>query len=70
VHYTVWNFYLNNLPQNQSATSAGVGLRFAFNKFISGNVTWAQPLTKSVSAEALIGRGQKPRTFFSLVASL
>jgi len=67
----VWNlFFVSNLPLIQSATSTGVGMRFFFNKYISGNITWAQPLTKQVAAEALIGQGHNPRTFFSIVASL
>ena len=65
----VWNlFFVSNLPLNQSATSTGVGVRFFFNNYVSGNFTWAQPLTKQVAAEELIGRGRKPRAFFSLVA--
>jgi hemolysin activation/secretion protein len=67
----VWNlFFISNLPLIQSATSTGVGMRFFFNKYISGNLTWAQPLTKQVAAEEIIGRGHNPRTFFSIVASL
>lgn len=67
----IWN--IQNLPdikQKQSASSTGVGARFAFNRILSGNVYIAQPLTKSIAAEELIGRGRCPRTFFSLVASI
>ena len=65
----VWNlFFLSSLPLNQSATSAGVGVRFFFNKYVSGNLTWAQPLTKQVAAEEIIGKGRDPRVFFSVVA--
>jgi hemolysin activation/secretion protein len=67
----VWNLgFVSSLPLNQSATSTGVGARFYFNRYVSGNITWAQPLTKQVAAEELIGRGRLPRTFFSIVASL
>ena len=67
----MWNFFLpNGIPPNQSATSTGLGVRFFFTKYISGNIMWTQPLTKQVAAEELIGNGRKPRTFFSLVASI
>lgn len=66
----VWD--LRNLPTNpqkQSATSTGMGVRVAFAKYISGNFMITQPLTKSVAAEELIGRGKNPRTFFSIVGN-
>jgi hemolysin activation/secretion protein len=67
----IWNITtVPGVPDNQSATSAGFGTRFYFNKYVSGNVTWAQPLTKQVAAEELIGDGRHPRTFFSIVASV
>lgn len=66
----IWNVLVNfTSPGKVSATSTGVGLRFTMTKYLSGNVMWAQPLTKQVTAEALIGNGWKPRTFFSVVAS-
>ncbi|HEX4046070.1 MAG TPA: POTRA domain-containing protein [Gammaproteobacteria bacterium] len=66
----------------QSATSTGVGVRFFMNKYISGNVMWAQPLTAPVLAlqetnQVVIngqtfnkGNGFQPRVFFSIVATL
>jgi hemolysin activation/secretion protein len=66
----VWNILVNaSSPEKVSATSTGFGVRFSMNKFVSGNLMWAQPLTKEVAAEELIGRGWRPRTFFSVVAS-
>ncbi len=66
----IWNILVNSSsPEKVSATSTGFGVRFSMNKFVSGNLMWAQPLTKEVAAEELIGRGWRPRTFFSVVAS-
>lgn len=58
------------IPLRQDAASTGVGARFALNKYISGNVMWAQPLTKEVAAEEVIGEGHRPRVFFSLIAAI
>ena len=55
--------------KKQSATSAGVGSRFYFTKNLSGNLLWAQPLTRQVDALTIIGDGHQPRVFFSLTAS-
>jgi hemolysin activation/secretion protein len=67
----IWNIEVNpTSPAKVSATSAGLGMRFYATKYISGNVMWAQPLTKQVAAEELIGDGWKPRVFFSVVAQL
>ncbi len=67
----IWNYYLiGGVPKEQSATSAGLGVRFIMSKYISGNVMWAQPLTKYVAAEQLIGNGWRPRVFFQVVANL
>lgn len=60
---------INNLPRHISATSTGFGGRFNLTTWLSGNVFWAQPLTKIVNAEALANRGKEPRVFFSLLAS-
>lgn len=66
----IWNVLVNfTSPEKVSASSTGVGMRFTMTKYLSGNVMWAQPLTKTVAAEALIGDGWRPRTFFSVVAS-
>ncbi len=67
----VWDYlFVGGVPRKQSATSAGLGVRFYATKYISGNFMWAQPLTKQVAAEQLIGDGWRPRTFFSVVATL
>jgi hemolysin activation/secretion protein len=67
----IWN--LRNVPgigTKYSATSTGLGTRFNFTKNLSGNLMIAQPLTKQVSAEELIGRGRCPRGFFSIIAAV
>lgn len=67
----VWDFkYEGGVPRKVNATSTGAGFRFFFTKVVSGNFMWAQPLTKPVAAEQLIGDGRRPRVFFSVVASL
>jgi hemolysin activation/secretion protein len=67
----VWNYlFVGGTPRKVSATSTGFGARFYFSKYVSGNLMWAQPLTKQVAAEELIGRGWRPRVFFSVVATL
>lgn len=66
----IWN--LKNVPgvnMKQSCTSVGFGMRFTFTQYLSGNLMFAQPLTKQVSAEELVGEGRLPRGFFSFVAS-
>lgn len=66
----IWNFkFIGGTPRKSSGTSTGVGTRFFFTKYVSGNVMWTQTLTKSVAAEQLIGDGRRSRTWFSLVAS-
>jgi len=55
--------------RKQSATSAGVGSRMVFGPHVSGNVLWAQPLTRPVDALALIKDGRQSRVFFSITAS-
>jgi hemolysin activation/secretion protein len=57
-------------PAKISATSAGIGSRFYFTKYISGNLMWTQTLTKQVAAEEIIGDGRRPRVFFSIVAAM
>ncbi|MHB1948147.1 MAG: ShlB/FhaC/HecB family hemolysin secretion/activation protein [Gammaproteobacteria bacterium] len=67
----IWN--IKNVPgtkRKQSCTSTGIGTRIVFNKYLSGNVMFAQPLTKQVTAEAVIGQGRLPRSFFSIVGSV
>jgi hemolysin activation/secretion protein len=69
------------LSRRESATSAGAGVRFWFNRYISGNVMWGQPLTRKVATEVqteiievnhqqfFVGNGWRPRVFFSVVAA-
>ena len=67
----MWNYmYVGGTPLKQSGTSTGIGARFAFNKYISGNVMWTKVLTKQIAAEELIGEGRRPRVFFSILASV
>jgi hemolysin activation/secretion protein len=67
----MWNYmYVGGTPLKQSGTSTGFGARFAFNKYVSGNIMWTQVLTKQIAAEELIGDGKRPRVFFSILASL
>lgn len=66
----IWNILTSGSSQaKNSATSTGFGARFTLTKYVSGNFMWTQPLTKRVAAEELIGRGFRPRVFFSIVAS-
>lgn len=70
----VWDLRNIELTLNHftelSAASAGGGLRFNFNKYITGNFMVTQPLTKQVAALELIGNGRDPRLFFGVSASL
>jgi hemolysin activation/secretion protein len=66
----IWNLKTSSgSPDRLTILSAGVGSRFYFTKYLSGNFMWAQPLTKQVAAEELIHDGRRPRVFFSVVAS-
>lgn len=66
----IWNIITSTgSPAKNSLTSAGFGSRFYFTKYISGNLMWTQNLTKEVAAEELIGRGNIPRAWFSIVAA-
>ena len=67
----IWNIKnVINVKKKQSATSTGLGARFAFSKLITGNIMYTQVLTKSIASETIIGRGRDPKIFFSLVASV
>jgi hemolysin activation/secretion protein len=60
-----------SIPTKQSATSAGIGIRFAVNSAISGSLMLTQPLTTKVATEEIInGNSKAPRGFFSFVAAL
>ncbi len=67
----IWNIKnVVGIKQKQSLTSTGLGTRFTLGPYIFGNLMLAQPLTKSVAAEEVVGRGRNLRGFFSLVASV
>lgn len=67
----VWNYlFIGGVPIKQSGTAYGLGARFYFTKYVSGNLMWTQVLTKPIAAEQIIHRGFRPRVFFSIVASL
>lgn len=66
----IWNIKdIEGTPKKESGTSTGIGTRFFFTNYISGNLMWTQTLTKEVAAEELIGDGRRPRVFFSVVAA-
>lgn len=67
----IWN--LKNVPGtkiNQSASSAGVGIRITFGKYLSGTWTIAQPLTRQEQTMAILGRGRAPRVLFSITGAV
>ena len=67
----IWNIIGNDTtPKRASGTSTGFGARFTMTKSISGNVMLAQPLTRKVATEELIGDGTNTRGYFSIVANL
>lgn len=67
----IWNIKnLPNVSQKQSITSTGVGVRLYFMQNLYGNLMFAQPLTKQVTAEEVVGKGRLPRGFFSITATL
>lgn len=80
---SIWNYKnIGGTPTKQTALSTGIGARFYATRWVSGNIMWAQPITKEVSAlEATSqfvaggatfnrGNGAAPRVFFSIVAQL
>lgn len=67
----IWNFKeIGGTPRKVTASSTGLGVRFFMRKYLSGNLMWAQPLTKVVAAEDIVGQGRSPRVYFSVVAAL
>lgn len=67
----IWNIKkVANTKQKQSATSTGMGVRFALSKLLSGNLMYTQVLTKSIASETIIGKGRTPKIYFSLVAAV
>lgn len=67
----IWNILVSTgSPDRLSGTAMGIGTRFYFSKYVSGNLMWTQVLTKPIAAEELIGDGKRPRVFFSIVASI
>lgn len=66
----VYNLDRVNLPPNLSATSAGVGARFIFIPYLTGQFFIAKPLTLPVATLVLQGKnGNQFRTFFQVIAS-
>ncbi|MDR3491178.1 MAG: ShlB/FhaC/HecB family hemolysin secretion/activation protein [Gammaproteobacteria bacterium] len=54
-----------------SATSTGAGARLLFTKNFTGNLLWAQPLTRIVDAlQAAHKNDRMPRLYFSISASV
>ncbi|HVE44958.1 MAG TPA: ShlB/FhaC/HecB family hemolysin secretion/activation protein [Gammaproteobacteria bacterium] len=67
----IWNYNnIGGVPRKVSGATTGIGARFYFTKYVSGNFMWTQTLTKQVAAEELIGDGRRPRVFFSVVVAL
>jgi len=67
----IWNIKnVANTKQKQSATSTGMGVRFALSKLLSGNLMYTQVLTKSIASETIIGQGRTPKIYFSLIAAV
>lgn len=66
-----WNMrnVVPNVSTKLSATSTGIGVRLYFLKYLSGNFTFAQPLTRQVQSLELIGNGKCPRILFSVTAA-
>ena len=58
-----WNY--GDIAHAQSAASAGIGIRFVQGDHVSGSLTLAQPLTKSVAAPEY-GNGKDPAVLISL----
>jgi hemolysin activation/secretion protein len=66
----IWNIRnVVGVQKKQSAASLGLGARINFTANLSGNFMIAQPLTKEVATMEILGRGRKPRSFFSIVLS-
>lgn len=62
----VWN-YGDAQPSNQSAASAGFGVRFNFTQHIVGELLLAKPLTRNVKSEVEAGHdGKRWRGFFEV----
>jgi len=63
----VWNInYPNAFFPDDSAASAAAGIRTTFNRYLSGSLELAKPLTEKVSTY----NNKSPRLFFSLTAAL
>jgi hemolysin activation/secretion protein len=66
----IWNLKTSfGTPEKASGASAGLGARFYMNRYVTGNIMWTQVMTRKIAALELIGRGTRPRVFFSVVAS-
>lgn len=67
----IWNNKISAQESfKASATSTGIGMRFAVSKNVIGNFMVAQPLTKPINSLSLIGSGKAPRMLFSITAVL
>jgi hemolysin activation/secretion protein len=79
----MWNYKnVGGVPTKQTGLSTGFGARFYMTRWVSGNIMWAQPLTKQVLAltetsqqvvHGIVtnrGNGAAPRVFFSVVAQM
>lgn len=79
----IWNRkVVAGVQRKDDAMSAGIGSRFYLTKYISGNVMWAQPISRQVAAQQAesqvtvngvttnTGNGMAPRIFFSIVMSM
>jgi len=65
----IWNMKnIPGVPQKQSITSAGGGIRVTVMNHLSGNLMVGQPLTKQNSAEEVMGNGRRLQGYFSITA--
>ena len=63
----IWNHDAVNLPAKQTATSTGVGARFAFMPHLMGSFYLAKPLTYPVATQVALGEdGNAFRSFFQI----
>ena len=60
---------ITDRPNKSSATSKGFGTRLYFNKYLSGNLTFAKSLTNKIASEGITRNGKAPRVLFSIVLS-
>lgn len=63
----VWNKYSQTLIGATSGASAGIGARTTFNKYLSGSLVLAKPLTSPAGADDIAST--KPHIFFSVTVA-